>query len=49
MLSTLTNLASNKLLPSVNKVVEMVIKYFYNIIEHNRMHSIKFRLPCNVV
>jgi hypothetical protein len=42
MLSPLTSLACDKLLPSVNKVEEMVIKYFFNIIEHNVMQSIKF-------
>jgi hypothetical protein len=31
MLSPLTSLASDKLLPSVNKVEERVIKYFFNI------------------
>jgi len=42
MLSTMASLASDKLLPGVNKVEEMVIKYFFNIIEHNEMQSIKF-------
>jgi len=42
MLSSLASLASAKLLPSVNKVEEVVIKYFFNMTEHNRMQSIKF-------
>lgn len=42
MLSPLASLASDKLLPGVKKVEEMVIKHFFNIIEHNEMQSIKF-------
>jgi hypothetical protein len=42
MPSPLASLASAKLLPSVNKVEEVVIKYFFNMTEHNRMQSIKF-------
>jgi hypothetical protein len=42
LLSPLASLASDKLLRGVNKVVEMIIKYFFNIIEHNRMKNIKF-------
>lgn len=42
MLSPLASLATDKLLPSVNKVDEMVIKYFFNITEYNGMQSIKF-------
>ena len=42
MLSPLASLASDKLLPNVNKVEEMVIKYFFNTTEHNGMQSIKF-------
>jgi len=41
MLSPLASLASVKLLPSVNKAEEVVIKYFFNIIEHNGMQSFK--------
>jgi len=41
MLSPMASLASAKLFPSVNKVEEVVIKYFFNIIEHNGMQSIK--------
>jgi hypothetical protein len=41
MLSPLASHESAKLLPSVNKVEEVVIKYFFNIIEHNGMQSIK--------
>jgi uncharacterized protein (DUF2249 family) len=40
--SPLASLASDKLLPSVNKVDEMVINYFFNITEHNGIQSIKF-------
>jgi hypothetical protein len=42
MLSPMASLTSEKLLPNVNKVEEMVIKYFFNVIEHNGMQSIKF-------
>jgi hypothetical protein len=41
-LSPLASLASDTLLPSVNKVEDMIIKYFFNITEHNGMQSIKF-------
>jgi hypothetical protein len=42
MLSPVASLASDKLIPSVKKLVEMINKYFFNIVEHNRMQNIQF-------